>query len=84
MTAAQFNSDCIDERTKLVWTRGQFLAMRQRHSCRVALYHLEKLFVEVWYHPESNVVLMVHEYERQACLAPYLEQIDISELMEKE
>lgn len=81
MTSKQFNSDSLEERTKLVWTRGEFLAMRQRHGCRVVLYHLQELFAEVWYHPESNVILMVHGYDKQACLEPYLESINLGELI---
>ena len=55
--------------------------MRQRYGCRVVLYHLQELFVEVWYHPESGVVLMVHGFDKKACLEPYLESIDLGELM---
>lgn len=81
MTAEQFNSDSLDERTKLVWTRGDLLTMRQRYGCRVVLYHLQEIFIEVWYHPESNVILMVHGFDNQACLEHYLESIDLAELM---
>ena len=80
MTAEQFNSDSLDERTKLVWTRGDFLTMRQRYGCRVVLYHLQELFAEVWYHPESDV-MMVHGFDKKACLEPYLESIDLGKLM---
>ena len=81
MTANQFNSDSLDERTKLVWTRGKFLATRQRYGCNVVLYHLQDLFVELWYHPEVDTILMVHGFEKYACLEPYLELIDLRELM---
>ncbi|WP_162055958.1 hypothetical protein [Pontibacter pamirensis] len=80
MTANQFNSDSPEERTKLVWSRGEFLAVRQRHGCTVVLYHLQEIFAEVWYHPESNVLLMVHGYDKHTCLEPYLESIDLREL----
>lgn len=81
MTAAQFNSLTLEERTKLVWTRGNFLAMRQRHGCSVVLYHLQECFAEVWYHHlEDNTVLVVHAFEKPACLEPYLEQISIISL----
>ena len=68
MTAEQFNYDSLEERTKLVWTRGEFLALRQRHGCSVVLYHLQELFVEMWYHPENNVILVVYGFERLVCL----------------
>lgn len=81
MTANQFNSNSLDERTNLVWIHGEFLAVRQKYDCRVVLYHLQELFVEVWYHPESNVILMVHGFDNQACLEHYLGSINLGELM---
>lgn len=62
------------------WSVSGYAAGAFLQNCS---YHLEKLFVEVLYHPKGNEV-MVHGYERQACLEPYLEQIDISEVMERE
>lgn len=81
MTANQFNSNSLDERANLVWIHGEFLAMRRPYGCRAVLYHLQGLFVEVRYHPESNVVLTVNGCEEQACLEPYIESFDLGELM---
>ena len=81
MTANQFNSTSLDERTNIVWIHGEFLAMRQQYGCKVVLYHLQEFFVEVWYHPESDLILMVRGIDNQACLEHYLEAINLGELM---
>ncbi|MFD3002681.1 hypothetical protein ACFS7Z_20085 [Pontibacter toksunensis] len=58
-----------------------FLAIRTEIGCSVVLYHMSDFFVEVWYSPEDNQIALVHGFERRELLEPYLEMIDLAELI---
>jgi hypothetical protein len=77
-----FNCLPRDQRAELVWEHGRFLAIRTEMNCSVVLYHLGGFFAEVWYSPEDNQIALVHGFERRELLEPYLNLIDIEELIE--
>ncbi|WP_345159859.1 hypothetical protein [Pontibacter saemangeumensis] len=69
-------------RAALVWQHGRFLAIRTEMSCSVVLYHMNEFFAEVWYSPEDNQIALVHGFGSRKLLEPYLDVIDLKELME--
>lgn len=82
MTLSQFSSQSLGRRVHLVLTQGKLLAVRQdNRACCVFLYHLHGFFAEVWHSAVERRVLAAHGFENTRILEPYLEQIDISELV---
>ncbi|WP_337070740.1 hypothetical protein [Pontibacter sp. 13R65] len=77
-----FNTLPRDTRAELVWQQGRFLAIRTEMGCSVVLYHMGSFFAEVWYSPEDNQIALVHGFKSYSILEPYLELIDLQELME--
>ena len=82
MDIYQFNFLPRDQRAELVWKRGRFLAIRSDTGCSVVLYHMPDFFAEVWYSPEDNQIALVHGFENRKLLEPYLDIINLEELME--
>ena len=79
-----YNFNCLprDERAVLVWEYGRLLAIRTEMSCSVMLYHMPDFFAEVWYSPEDNQIALVHGFDSNELLEPYLNIIDLQGLME--
>lgn len=77
-----FNFLPKDERATLVWQQGRFLAIRFDMGCSVVLYHMPNFFAEVWYSPEGNQIALVHGFESKKLLEPYLDIINLEELMD--
>jgi len=64
-----------------VWEHGIFLAARFTWSSSVCLYSLGKFFVEVEYQPESNQLMLVRAFTNNSYLEPYMEKVDLSEVL---
>jgi hypothetical protein len=63
------NSDGI----MLVECRGMRVTME--------LYSFFDYYVEIFRGQENNKIIMIHAFDDTECLEPYLEQIDISQLV---
>jgi hypothetical protein len=59
-----------------------FLAIPEEMEGSVVLYHLAGFFAEVWYSPEDNQIALVHGFESRKLLEPYLDIINLKELMD--
>ena len=69
------------EREALVWLYGTFIAVRYSSGCSVCLYFMGQFFAEVFYLPESPEVMLVRALKSKSCLDPYLEMVDLSDIM---
>lgn len=78
----QFNCYPRETRAELVGQHGRFLAIRTVMNCSVVLYHMGEFFAEMWYSPEDNQIAMVHGFNNKELLEPYLDIINLEELME--
>lgn len=76
-----FNTLPRDTRAELVWQHGRFLAIRTEMDCSVVLYHMGGFFAEVWYSLEDNQIALVYGFKSRGLLEPYLELIDLKDLM---
>lgn len=52
-------------------------------SCSVLLYLMGGFFAEVWNSPEDNLIGLLHGFNSRQLLDPYLEVIDLEELMDE-
>jgi hypothetical protein len=77
----QFNYLPVSERAELVWQHGRLLATRDHMGCSVVLYKMAEFFAEVWYSPEDNQIALVHGFRSPELLEPYIESINLEELL---
>lgn len=80
MTLSRFNQKSQAQRAALVWEQGKFITVRLRGSCNICLYCMGKFFAEIWYRVADNEVHAVRGFISKACLEPYLEMVDLSDL----
>lgn len=60
--------------------RGSFLTQRTLGDCKVFLYHTNQFFVEVFYSPKHQKVLMINAFDKLTGLEPYLDNISLAGL----
>ena len=60
--------------------RGSFLTQRTLGECKVFLYHANQFFVEVFYSPKHQKVLMINAFDKASGLEPYLDNISLGGL----
>jgi hypothetical protein len=57
------------------------LAQRNCADCKVFLYHTEGFFIEVFYSPKYQKVLMINAFDKSIGLEPYLDKISLADLI---
>ncbi|WP_242927384.1 hypothetical protein [Pontibacter vulgaris] len=82
MELTLFNTYSTAARFEIVWEHGTFIACRGRRGYRIELYDLGSFFSEVWYNPENNVIALVRGYKSKKALEPYLDKINLLEMLE--
>jgi hypothetical protein len=55
---------------------------RDEDNFKVLLYQVDSFYVEVYYHKKHREIKKLQPFEDTDLLAPYLNRIDISELIE--
>ena len=61
--------------------RGSFLTQRTLGDCKVFLYHTNHFFVEVFYSPKHQKLLMINAFDKSTGLEPYLDKISLGGLV---
>jgi hypothetical protein len=70
----------FEKKCDLVTYNGQYLVYRFLGECKVFLYAIDDFFIEVFYSPKYQKVLMINAFDQVAGLDPYLETISLSDL----
>lgn len=81
MTMYEFNLLSEDEKVDLLYHEGTYLAKRKKHNLTLVLYQLEDFYVEVHYNKYRYLINDIRYFHSLELLNPYLEQIDIEEIM---
>lgn len=72
----------MNERAQVTWDSGTFLLSRQdAEQVTVNLHAVEDFYVEVVYSGEHNAIVDVTPFASLHLLEPYLQQIDLRELL---
>ena len=82
MTLYEFNGFSTTQRQALVEKQGIFLASCQNRGCRRSLYDMGDFFAEVWCQVKYNQLNLVTGFKSYARLEPYLEWVDLSDIMD--
>lgn len=82
MDLYQFNRKPLEQRAYIIVRYGTYLAVRYRSQYIIRLYFIDDFFAEVWYEPRRDRFVLVRSLSEDVGLRPYLEEIDISELLQ--
>jgi hypothetical protein len=81
MTLYQFKSKNETEQTDIIGSKGELIAEREEKFCTIHLYQVGSFYVEVYHHNHFNVVIRVKSFKDLKQLDPYLQQINIDEIL---
>ncbi len=70
------------EQAEAVWS-GVHIADRQDEDHSILLYQIDSFYVEVYYHKELNVIRRFRPFSSTEQLQSYLDQIEVSPLINK-
>lgn len=81
LTIEQYNKLSYQEQLDYIWENCLFLESRWEGGKHIVkLYHVGLFFVEIrFYNPDDFQV--IHVFDRMDLLFPYVEQIDLRELL---
>lgn len=82
MTAAQFDLLKIQDQESLIFLEGEFIAARQEPEFIVRLFQFDSFYVEFYYHQVKNHPISARSFTDIEKLEPYLDSIDLSDLLD--
>jgi hypothetical protein len=68
-------------KTQVLFDNGIYLSSRQEPEYTIDLYQIDSFYVEVFYHHGSKVIIYLKAFSRLEDLGPYLDDIDLSQLL---
>lgn len=74
-TYASFEKKC-----DVVTGYSNYITQRKLGECKVYLYHTGEFFIEVYYSPSYQKVLMIHAFGHALGLEPYAEMVSLADL----
>lgn len=80
-TLQNFRVMPFERKCDVITFYGTYLAQRNCAECKVFLYHTDGFFIEVYYSPMHQKVLMINAFDKTIGLEPYLETISLSDLL---
>lgn len=83
MIIQQFDTLSKENQQEVLLNKGVFLAERQDGPFRIMLYGLNGFYVEVYFFNLYNKVAFFQSFEDTEALQPYLEQVDISAVLQE-
>jgi hypothetical protein len=73
----------LSERAYRVWAEGVYLACRHNGAYAITLHAFKNYYVEIWYKPARGGIVRVHPFWDVGQLAPFLEDVHLNALLEK-
>jgi hypothetical protein len=70
----------FEQKCDMVTYDGQYLVHRFLGDCKVFLYHAGGFFIEVFYSPKYQKVLMINAFDQPIGLEAYLETVSLTDL----
>lgn len=77
---SEFRVMPFEQKCDVVTYYGQYLLHRFLADCKVFLYHADNFYIEVFYSPKHQKVLMINAFDQVIGLEPYLDKISIEDL----
>jgi hypothetical protein len=79
-TLDEFRVMSFEKKCDVITFKGTYLAQRILADCKVFLYFAEDFFIEVFYSPKHQRVLMINAFDKAISLEPYLDKISLTDL----
>jgi len=80
MTIYEFIELSTEEQVNTIW-QGTFIGNRNYKGFNVVLYSIENFFVEVFYNQTENAITQIRPFRSQTRLNPYIDAINLNELL---
>ena len=77
----KFNKLSLDEKAWYIWNGAVFLHVHEDKKFRYNLFYMNNYYVELLYNNENNEIEKIRAFFSDSFLSPYLENIDIKELI---
>jgi len=78
----EFDALAQDQKMNILWKEGNYIADRKIPNYTIVLYELFCFYVEVWYEDNNfNEIDILCAFSNTDQLEPYLEKIDISDVI---
>ena len=81
MTLHQFNRLCENKQRETLVCEGTLLAKRAYGSYSIALFQVDSFYIEVWYTKKGLDIGLVRAFDSTDELEPYLNEIDIADVV---
>lgn len=81
MTYDQFDTQTRDQQRKLLLHEGTYLSYRKCDQYSAFLYQVNNFYVEVFFKVNNLEITYVHSFEDTDHLEPYLDKINLEDLM---
>lgn len=79
MKITDFDNLTIDEKARLILSRGVYVSKSEFFQLEISLYRIEDEFVEIWYEPITGRVLKI-DYLKNKPINPYLKHLTAGNL----
>ncbi|MFZ6010757.1 MAG: hypothetical protein ACOYXT_10465 [Bacteroidota bacterium] len=79
-TLQDFRVMPFEKKCDLITFKGSYIIQRTLGDCKVFLYHASEFFIEVFYSPKHQKVLMINAFDKAIGLEPYLDKISLVDL----
>ena len=79
MKPAEFDNLTIDEKAKVILSRGAYVSKSEFFQLEISLYRIDDVFVELWYEPIIARILRI-EYLKDKKINPYLKHLGAKNL----
>lgn len=80
LTLDDFRLMPFDRKCDIITYNSQYMLHRMLGECKVFLYYTGEFFVEVFYSPKYQKVLMINAFDNSIGLEPYLDKISLVDL----
>jgi hypothetical protein len=81
LTLDDFRVMPFERKCDVITFHGNYLMQRVLADCKVFLYFTEGFFIEVFYSPKHQKVLMINAFDNTQGLKPYLDKISLTDLL---
>lgn len=79
-TLENFRVMPFEKKCDVITFYGNYLSQRTLSDCKVFLYFADGFFIEVFYSPRYQKVLMINAFEKTLGLEPYLDKVSLTDL----
>ena len=81
VTIDKFNRLSLDEKAWYIWNGAAYLHVREDEKYRYNLFYMNNYYVELLYNINDNEIEKIRAFFSHSFLTPYLETIELDELM---